>query len=353
MPNGGSRNILAAGAGFIIDPTGIVVTNNHVIDDADEVAVILADGTRLPAEILGTDDRADLAVLKVEAGYDLPFLSWADSDTVEVGDWALAVGNPFGLGGTLTLGIVSARHRNINAGPYDDFIQTDASINRGNSGGPLLNASGNVIGINTAIFSPTGASVGIGFAIPSNLARPIIGQLVEFGRPRRGWLGVRIQRVSEDMAVDLGMVEARGAYIAGVDGDGPAGRAGIVPGDVILRFNGREISEMRTLSRVVAESTIDALVDVEVWRDGQLQVIKVRVGELTEVAVAALAQTPQVGAGGGNALGMSFATMTPELREQFGLTPDDEGVLVTGVQASTDAAARSIKPGDIILEVGQ
>jgi serine protease Do len=303
---------------------------------------------------LGVDDRADLAVLKVDAGYDLPFVKWGDSDTAEVGDWSLAVGNPFGLGGTLTLGIISARARNINAGPYDDFIQTDASINRGNSGGPLLNLAGEVIGINTAIFSPTGASVGIGFAIPSNLARPSVDQLIEFGRTRRGWLGVRIQRVTGEIAQGLGLDEAKGALIADVSADGPAGAAGIALGDVILTFDGKGIPEMRSLTRVVAETSIDAIVDVEIWRDGRTQTLQVRVGELTDVAVAALAGAPPGGLRDSTAsLGISLAEVTSELREQYGLTLDGDGVLVTGVQAATDAAARNIQPGDVILEVGR
>ena len=353
LPNG-QRRVTAAGSGFILRADGIVVTNNHVIDDADQVAVVLQDGTRLPAVVLGVDDRADLAVLKVDAGYDLPFLRWGDSDAADVGDWALAVGNPFGLGGTLSLGIISARARNINAGPYDDFIQTDAAINRGNSGGPLLSLAGEVIGINTAIFSPTGASVGIGFAIPSNLARPIVDQIIEFGRPRRGWLGVRIQRVTGEIAEGLGIGEPRGALIAGISGDGPAGRAGIQAGDVILKFDGKEIPEMRALTRVVAETQIDKVVDVEIWRDGETRTVQVRVGELTDRAVAALAgPTPDALPNSTDALGMSLAEVTPDLRDQYGLALDADGVLVVGVQAATDAAARRIQPGDVILEVGQ
>ena len=356
FPNQGgqSRQVQAEGSGFLIDPSGIVVTNNHVIDGAEQVRVILQDGTALDAVVLGVDDRADLAVLKVDAGHDLPYLPWGDSDLAYVGDWTVAIGNPFGLGGTMTAGIISARARNINAGPYDDFIQTDASINRGNSGGPLINVDGKVIGINTAIFSPTGASIGLGFAIPSNLARPIINQIIEYGRPRRGWLGVRIQTVTEDLAQGLGLDSARGALIAGVSPDGPAGAAGIEPGDVILRFNGNDITDVRRLPRVVAEAEVDSTVPVELWRDGELKTVDVRVGELTEVVVAALADQPEPGIGQGpEILGMTLTALTPDLREEYGLEGNDQGVLVTGVAAQTAAAQRSIRPGDVILEVAQ
>ena len=356
FPNqdGQSRQVQAEGSGFIVDPSGIVVTNNHVIDGAEHVTVILHDGTQLEATVLGVDDRADLAVLKVDAGHDLPYLSWGDSDLARVGDWTVAIGNPFGLGGTMTAGIISARARNINAGPYDDFIQTDASINRGNSGGPLINTEGEVIGINTAIFSPTGASIGLGFAIPANLARPIINQIVEFGHPRRGWLGVRIQTVTPDLAESLGLDRARGALIAGVSPAGPAGEAGIVEGDVILRFDNKDVADMRTLPRVVAEAEVDSMVPVELWRDGRLETVRVRVGELTEVVVAALADQPQPGlAQGPEILGMTLSPLTSELRQEYGLEGSDEGVLVTGVTAQTTAAERSIRPGDVILEVAQ
>jgi len=355
LPNGQQgRRISTQGSGFLIDASGVIVTNNHVIEEADEVAVILQDGTRLPAAVVGVDDRADLAVLKVDAGYDLPFLSWGDSDTAAVGDWSLAIGNPFGLGATLTLGIISARARNIRFGPYDDFIQTDASINRGNSGGPLLSLAGDVIGINTMIYSPTGASVGIAFAIPSNLARPIVDQLIEFGRVRRGWLGVRIQRVTDEIAARLGLDGARGALIAGVSVDGPAGTAGIEPGDVILTFDGKDIPETRFLPRIVGETSIDAVVDVEIWRNGHTQTLQVRIGELTDVAVAALASGPPRGLQNNtDTLGISLAEVTPELRAQYGLTIDGDGVLVIGVRSATDAAAKRIEPGDVILEVGR
>ena len=352
---GQGRRIGSQGSGFVIDPSGIIVTNNHVVAGADQVVVVFTDGTRLPATILGRDERADLAVLKVDAGEDLPFIKWGDSDGARIGDWIVAIGNPFGLGGTITAGIISARARNINAGPYDQFIQTDASINQGNSGGPLINLAGEVIGINTAIYSPTGASVGLGFAIPSNLARPIVDQLVEFGRARRGWLGVRIQRVTDEIAEGLELDTPRGALIAGLTVDGPAGRGGIEVGDVVLSFAGEEVPDMRSLPLIVAQTTPDELVEVEVWRDGGLVTLEMRVGELTDVAVAALQEEPEPlpPVGGVKALGLTLTQITPDLRQQFGIGGEISGVVITDVIDGTDAAARRIQPGDVILEVAQ
>ncbi len=349
------RRIGSQGSGFVIDPSGIIVTNNHVVAGADQVVVVFTDGTRLPAIILGRDERADLAVLKVDAGEDLPFINWGDSDAARIGDWIVAIGNPFGLGGTITAGIISARARNINAGPYDQFIQTDASINQGNSGGPLINLAGEVVGINTAIYSPTGASVGIGFAIPSNLARPIVDQLVEFGHARRGWLGVRIQRVTAEIAEGLELDTPRGALIAGLTVDGPAGRGGIEVGDVVLSFAGKEVPDMRSLPLIVAQTTPDELVEVEVWRDGGLVTLEMRVGELTDVAVAALQEEPEPlpPVGGVKALGLTLTDITPDLRKQFGIGGEISGVVITDVIDGTDAAARRIQPGDVILEVAQ
>ena len=346
------RQVQSQGSGFIIDPSGIVVTNNHVVDGVDQVAVILNDGTRLTASVLGVDDRSDLAVLKIDADGPLPYLSWGDSDTAEIGDWTIAIGNPFGLGGSLSVGIISARARNINAGPYDDFIQTDASINRGNSGGPLLNLDGQVIGINAAIFSPTGASVGIGFAIPSNLARPIVEELIQYGHPRRGWIGARLQNINAEIAAGLGLDSPRGALIAGVSSDGPAGAAGLKPGDVILSFGGEPIDQMRALLRVVADIEPGTTVIVDIWRDGQPMNLRVTVAELTDAAVAALAGSegpvPQLD----DSLGLSLTSITPEMRERFGLGADTQGVLIIDVEEATDAAQRGIQAGDVILEVG-
>jgi len=347
------RRPSSQGSGFVIDPSGIIVTNNHVIADADGVEVVFVDGSRFPATILGRDERADLAVLKIDAGHDLPFINWGDSDAARIGEWIIAIGNPFGFGGTITSGIISARARNINAGPYDQFLQTDASINQGNSGGPLISMAGEVIGINTAIFSPTATSVGLAFAIPSNLARPIVEQLVEFGRARRGWLGVRIQRVTPEIVQQLAMDEARGALIAGLTVDGPAGRGGIEVGDVIVSFAGRDVANMSALPLIVAQTTPDELVAVEVWRDGGLVKFDMRVGELTDVAVAALRGDPAQGVGGVEILGLIMAGLNGELRQQFGIGGEVSGVVITEVASGTDAAARRIQPGDMILEVAQ
>ena len=345
------RRVTSLGSGFIIDAAGIIITNNHVIAEADEVTVILSDDTKLEAEILGRDERTDLAVLKVDAGRTLPSVSWGDSEAARVGDWVLAIGNPFGLGGSVTAGIISARGRNINAGPYDDFIQTDAPINRGNSGGPLFDMEGRVIGINSAIFSPSGGSIGIGFSIPSSLARPVVEQLTVYGRVRRGWLGVRIQTVTEDIAEGLGLDEARGALVASIiDKDDPAhGR--IEPGDIILAFDRKPITDVRSLSRAVADTPVGKTVDVELWRRGELQTITVTISELTESKELAALQSSQPETG--EVLGMSLAAITDELREEYDIAEDVEGVVVTAVDADSNAAEQRIQPGDVVTEVSQ
>ena len=255
------RKATSLGSGFIVDPSGYIVTNNHVVENADEIMVVMHDDTELKAKLIGRDPKTDLALLKVDAGKPLPFVKWGDSNAMRIGDWVLAIGNPFGLGGSVTAGIVSARQRDINAGPYDDFIQTDASINRGNSGGPMFNMDGEVVGINSAIFSPSGGSVGIGFAIPSNLAKPVIEQIKQFGHPRRGWLGVRIQSISPDLAEGLKLPSDKGALVAGVTKDGPADKAGIKQGDVVLKFDGKEVTQMRGLPRMVADTAFGKSVD--------------------------------------------------------------------------------------------
>ena len=348
------RPVQSLGSGFIIDPSGIVVTNNHVIADAEGVTITLSNGETYDAKILGADAKTDLAVLKMEPDKPFAFVPWGDSDDSRVGDWILAIGNPFGLGGTITAGIISARARNINAGPYDDFIQTDASINRGNSGGPMFNLAGEVIGINTAIFSPSGGSVGIGFAIPANLARPIIAQLTEFGRTRRGWLGVRIQTVTDEIAEGLGLDEPRGALVAEVTPGGPAEASGLQAGDVVLSFDGRAVEAMRNLPRIVAETQIGKPVDVVVWRKGREAHISVEVGELEETPQLAAAD-PQQGLPGQSedVLGMTLLPLSPSLRKQFSLSDDANGVVITGVSGDSAAAERGIRPGDIIVEVGQ
>ena len=352
------RRAQSLGSGFIVDAGGIVITNNHVIDGADEINVILQDNTTLRATLLGTDPRTDLAVLRVQHSSPLPAVPWGDSDTALVGDWVLAIGNPFGLGGTVTAGIVSARGRDIRQGPFDDFIQTDAAINRGNSGGPLFNLRGEVIGINTAIYSPTGGSIGIGFSIPSNLARGIATQLASGGRVRRGWLGVNIQQVTDEIAESLGLRGgARGALIARAQEGAPAAAAGILNGDVVLRFNNQDVRDMRSLPRIVAETAVGAQVPVVLWRDGREETVTVTLGELPNEPQQA-ANTPNQAPRGDRALeltglGLRVMAVTPELRERFRLRPDIRGVVVTEVMPDSPGAEREIRPGDIILEVQQ
>src|SRR5215472_11205869 len=311
------------GSGFIIDPAGVVVTNNHVIADADEVTVILNDGTRLKAEVLGRDTKVDLALLRVKSEKPLTAVQFGDSDKLRLGEWVVAIGNPFSLGGTVTAGIVSARNRDINSGPYDNYIQTDAAINRGNSGGPLFNLEGEVIGINTAIISPSGGSIGIGFSVPSKTAIPVIDQLRDFGETRRGWLGVRIQQVTDDIADSLNIKPARGALVAGVDEKGPAKPGGIEPGDVIVKFDGKDIKEMRDLPRVVADTPVGKDVQVVIVRKGKEENRTVKLGRLEDgEKQASLADkkdkdTPEDKSVVQRTLGMQLANMSDELRKRY------------------------------------
>ena len=354
--NGPPRKSQSLGSGFVIDPSGIVVTNNHVIDGADEISVTFHDGTVLKATLIGRDERTDLAVLKVNADKPLPSVPFGDSDGARVGDWVLAIGNPFGLGGTVTAGIVSARGRDIQQGPYDSFIQTDAAINKGNSGGPLFNMAGEVVGINTAIYSPTGGSVGVGFAIPANIAKNLVAQLRDFGRARRGWLGVRIQQVTPDIAESVGMKEPAGAMIAGVTDGGPAESAKIRSGDIVVRFNGQDVRDMRSLPRIVADTEIGKQVPVVVWRDGKEVTLQAKVGELPDdqrVASAAPDKPAPAQPLELSGLGLRLSPITPESRERFQLGADQKGVLITGVQQGTPAGDKGLKPGDVIIEVQQ
>ncbi|MBV9653813.1 MAG: DegQ family serine endoprotease [Acetobacteraceae bacterium] len=353
------RRMQSLGSGFIIDPAGIVVTNNHVIEGADEVTVTLQDNTALKATVIGRDERVDVAVLKVTTEHPLTAVPFGDSDKERVGDWVLAIGNPFGLGGTVTAGIVSARGRDIRQGPYDDFIQTDAAINRGNSGGPLFNMEGQVIGINTAIYSPSGGSIGIGFSIPANMAHNVVDQLRQFGHARRGWLGVRIQQVTPDIAESLGLKDSGGAMVAGVNDGGPADEAKIRNGDVIIKFNNQDVKEMRNLPRIVAETPIGINVPVMIWRDGQQQTLQAKVGELPDdqqqvADASATAPSKQSAANQTtlSGLGLQVSPITQDAREKYQLGPDLKGVVVTGVDASGSAAERGIKVGDVIVEVG-
>jgi serine protease Do len=360
QPPGGQpapRRGQSLGSGFIIDTAGIVVTNNHVIDGADQINVILSDNTTIRAELIGTDPRTDIAVLRIRTEHPLVAVSFGNSDELLVGDWVVAIGNPFGLGGSVTAGIVSARGRNIGQGSYDDFIQTDAAINRGNSGGPLFNMAGQVVGINTAIYSPSGGSIGIGFSIPSNLARNVVTQLRETGKVRRGWLGVNIQGVTDEVAEAVGLRGgARGALVARAQEGGPAAAAGLRNGDVVLRFNGQEVREMRNLPRIVADTPVGRTVPIVVWRDGQEVTLQVTVGELPAEQQAAAdprQPAPQRRAAEVAGLGMRVAPLSAETREQFGLRAEQRGVVITEVTPDGPAAERELRAGDVILEVQQ
>ncbi|MBB4305388.1 serine protease Do [Rhodobium orientis] len=360
-PNGGvPRRVQSLGSGFVVDgENGIIVTNNHVIDKADEIVINFNDGTKLTAELLGTDSKTDLAVLKVKPVKPLKSVKFGDSQKIRVGDWVMAIGNPFNLGGTVTVGIVSARNRDIRSGPYDDYIQTDAAINRGNSGGPLFNMYGDVVGINTAIISPSGGSIGIGFAIPSEIAMRVINQLRQYGETRRGWLGVRIQQVNDDIADSLGLDEAYGALVAGVTPDGPAAKGGIQPGDLILEFDGRKVDSMRELPRMVAETEISKDVAVRVLRKGKEMTLAITLGRLEdfengnkEDEQVEEEQEPEV-AQTGEALGMVLAELDPALRAQFKIDDSVTGVVVTEVDPVSPAAEKRVQAGDVIVEVAQ
>ncbi len=355
---GTPRRSTSLGSGFVIDASGYVVTNNHVIEGADEVRVNFADKTTATAEIVGRDPKTDLALLKIKTKKKLKAAKWGDSDGVRVGDWVVAIGNPFGFGGTVTAGIVSARQRDINAGPYDDFIQTDASINRGNSGGPLFDMKGRVIGINTAIISPSGGSIGIGFAVPSALAKSVVEQLRKYGRTRRGWLGVRIQTVTDEIAESLGLKNARGALVASVTEGGPAAKAGIKQGDVILELDGQKIPEMRKLPRIVAETEIEKAVGIVLWRDGKIKTVSVKIGELEETSVQKASATEgdipgRVSGPTIETLGLTLSTITDELRANYGLGDEIKGVVVTEVRGDSLAADKGLRVGDVIVEAGQ
>lgn len=350
------RKATSLGSGFIVDETGYIVTNNHVVKDAEEIFVVLHDDSELEAEVVGIDDKTDIAVLKVNPKTPLPAVSFGDSDAERVGDWVIAIGNPLGFGGTVTAGIVSARGRDINSGPYDNYIQTDAPINKGNSGGPLFNMEGEVIGINTAIFSPNGGSIGIGFAIPSNLASKVVSQLREYGTTRRGWLGVTIQQVTDEIAETMGLPEASGALVSTVHDDSPAAAAGIQSGDVIATFNGEKVPNSRRLPRMVADASVGDTVPVEVWRSGKKVALNVKLGQLEKVDLASLRGAPQQDQESPRALdslGLALAPLGNAVRQEFGLTDDIEGVVITKVDPSSDAAEKQLRPGNVIVEVNQ
>jgi serine protease Do len=363
------RKVSSLGSGFVIDgKEGIVVTNNHVIDGADEIVVNFNDGSKLKVDkVLGKDTKTDLALLKVTPKRPLPSVAFGSSTKMRVGDWVMAIGNPFGLGGSVTVGIISAKQRDINSGPYDDYLQTDAAINKGNSGGPLFNMDGEVIGVNTAIISPTGGSIGIGFAVPSDTALVVIDQLRQFGETRRGWLGVKIQTITDDIAEASGVKENSGALVASVTPGSPAAKAGIQDGDVILKFDGKDVTSMRGLPRLVAQTPIGKDVDVELLRKGQRLNLKVAVGRLaedSEPAKTAAKEAPKGKGGKGkdsgksapqpgrpSLIGLVLAPLNDELREKHGIGKDVKGVIVLEVDPASPSAEKGVKVGDVIVEV--
>jgi serine protease Do len=345
------------GSGFIVDTSGIVVTNNHVIADADEINVIMNDGTKIKADLVGVDKKTDLAVLKFKPVKPLIAVKFGDSDKLRLGEWVIAIGNPFSLGGTVTAGIVSARNRDINSGPYDSYIQTDAAINRGNSGGPLFNLDGEVIGVNTLIISPSGGSIGIGFAVPSKTVAGVVDSLRQFGELRRGWLGVRIQQVTDEIAESLNIKPARGALIAGVEDKGPAKPAGIEPGDVVIKFDGKDIKEPKDLSRVVADTAVGKEVDVVIIRKGAEETRKVTLGRLEDgekaVQASAKSQPEPEKPVTQKALGLDLATLSKDLRTRYKIKDSVKGVLISSVDGNSDAAEKRLSAGEVIVEVAQ
>ncbi len=349
----------AMGSGFIIDAeNGYIITNNHVIENAEEIRVIFQDDESVIAKLIGSDKKTDIAVLQIETDKDLTAVKLSSSDHLRVGNWIVAIGNPFGLGGTVTTGIISARKRDINSGPYDDYLQTDASINRGNSGGPMFDLSGNVIGINTAIFSPTGGSVGIGFAIPSSLAMPIIDQIIEYGHTRRGWLGVRIQTVTDEIAQSLGMEEATGALVASITKDSPAEKGGIKAGDIILKFNGKNVNKMRSLPLIVAETKIDSKVEVVYWREGKERKSSFIIGELEKAEESGQLETKSVEISKTETTiientGLELSALNDTLKEEYGIKSNTKGVLVIDVKPKSEAFKKGLLEGDIIIEANQ
>jgi serine protease Do len=353
----GPRNSNSGGSGFIIDSSGIIVTNNHVIENADEIEVVLFDESRVPATVIGVDLRTDLAVLRIETDIPLSAVPWGNSRSARVGERVVAIGNPFGLGGSVTTGIISALQRNINNEALQSFIQTDAAINPGNSGGPLFDMDGQVIGVNTAIFSRGGGSIGLGFSIPSEIAERVVSQIQDFGKVRRGWLGVRIQDVDDEKAADLGLDRPRGALIASVESDSPAEDGEIAAGDVILQFNGQEIDARPDLQRVVAGTDIGRPVAVDVWRNGEVVTLQVTVGEFPEAGIRPVATTtegvPEFEGGGVSALGLELSPLDEEIREQFGIGGGVDGLIITNVTPGGPAASKGLRPGDVILEVNQ
>jgi len=363
-----TREATSLGSGFLISPDGFIVTNNHVISGrdgqrlVDTITVTLSDRREFQARVVGRDPLSDLAVLKID-GRNLPYVQFGNSQGTRVGDWAIAIGNPFGLGGTVTAGIVSALHRGIQGGgAYDRYIQTDASINQGNSGGPLFDLNGNVIGVNTAIFSPTGGNVGVGFAIPAELAKPVVDQLMATGRVRRGYLGVQIQNMTPAIASSLGLPRDRGEIVAGVEPNGPARAAGIQQGDVVVRVAGQDVTPDNSLSYIVANTPIGTRVPIEVIRGGKRLTLTATIGERpTEAALLGQTEPSEPRARGGDAgaeaarrsLGLTLQAITPELRQQLRLPDSVRGVIIARVNPASDAAQQGIRQGDIIVSINQ
>lgn len=353
------RDVTSLGSGFVIDPDGYVVTNNHVVAEADKVSVTFQDDSNFEAKIVGRDPKTDLALLKIDTGKKLPYVKFGDSDTMRVGDWVIAIGNPFGLGGSVSAGIISARSRNINSGPFDDFIQTDAAINRGNSGGPLFNIKGEVIGVNSAIFSPSGGNIGIGFAIPTALAEPVLGQLREFGRTHRGWLGVKIQQVTDEIGESVGLKgKTRGALVLDVTANSPAANAGVEAGDIILSFNGTDIKQMRNLPRLVAETKVGARSDMTVWRKGSERKLAITLGEMPEDDVAKATdaepeKAPVAKPKTEEYLGMQLASINEALRRELSLSTETSGLVVISVKPNSPAAESGLRRTDVIVEAHQ
>jgi serine protease Do len=353
-PRSGPRRVNSLGSGFVIDPEGLIVTNNHVIAEADEITAVFNDGSKLKAELIGKDTKTDLALLRVKPDKPLKAVKFGNSDKLRLGEWVIAIGNPFSLGGSVTAGIVSARNRDINSGPYDNYIQTDAAINRGNSGGPLFNLEGEVIGVNTAIISPSGGSIGIGFAVPSTTAVAVLDQLRQFKEVRRGWLGVKIQQVTDEIAESLNIKPARGALVAGVDDKGPAKPAGIEPGDVIVKFDGKDIKEMRDLPKIVGDTPVGKDVPVVVVRKGKEETKTVRLGRLEDTPQQASVKTDQPAEEKSvvqKALGLNLAGMSDELRKKFKIKDSVKGVVITGVDANSAASEKRLNAGDVIVKV--
>ncbi|MDX2288018.1 MAG: Do family serine endopeptidase [Hyphomicrobiaceae bacterium] len=367
---GAGRKVSSLGSGFVIDgKEGLVVTNNHVITDADEIIINFPDGSKLKVDkIVGRDTKTDLALLKVTPTKPLPQVQFGSSARLEVGDWVMAIGNPFGLGGSVTVGIISAKERDINSGPYDDYLQTDAAINKGNSGGPLFDMDGNVIGVNTAIISPTGGSIGIGFAVPSDTAVNVLEQLKLYGETRRGWLGVRIQSVTEDLAASFGVPEGKGALVAGIEAGSPAASSGLKQSDVIVTFDGKDVTSMRGLPRLVAQTPIGKTVDVGIVREKVPLSVRVTIGRLKEEPVEAAAAEPAVkepepkadapapdssGGTAAAALGLTLAPIDEALRGRYKLDAKVQGLVVTATVADGPAAKKGLKEGDVVVEAAQ